>query len=410
MFALDDSGVELNAEYSVAGDGGRLSLVMESAGGRGAGEQPRNHQYNSALELLLGRLRDRQAVVVSGVVASKQAARLPEAERSIVPSPIHLAEERDLEAVRRQITRASGKVGLKDGATKEGNNQKRIELRLEIPGYGPDDAERLEADLAAPSPKTLQPSAKELLRGLIGETISTPSGEENRILQVGTESVLVGTDQSPEGQSVPLKDVQRGLDVLRAHGTLEVSVEEFGHGSSFVEAMLTNLPHVSSTPSSPTLTLDSAGTEPDPTDVHYGELDVRAQVKVRAEQGKLRRLLAGNRKTAPCALCGDEFPLEFLVAAHVKKRAACTDDERRNLRDIAMLACSFGCDVLYESGWVTVDATGRIRTVELDELPAGSLALRMRHLAGRRCGAHREASEPYFAWHRATTFVGNLAG
>ncbi|WP_037370623.1 hypothetical protein [Amycolatopsis orientalis] len=75
-----------------------------------------------------------------------------------------------------------------------------------------------------------------------------------------------------------------------------------------------------------------------------------------------------------------------------------------------MLACSFACDVRYESGWMTVDETGCIRAVELDRLPAGSLTLRMRQLAGRRCGANRDASEPYFAWHRTTTFLGKLAG
>lgn len=410
MFARDDNGDELNAEFSVVADGERLSLVMESAGGRGAGPQPRNNQYNSALELLLARLRDRQAVVVSGVVASTRAARLPEEERSIVPVPINLADERDIEQVRKQITRASGRVGLKDGTAKEGNNQKRIELRLEVPGYGPDDAERLEADLATPASAGALPRAEELLRGLTGETISTPTGKENRILKVGDGAVLVGTDRSPEGQPVPLDDIQHGLDVLASRGTLQVSVEEFGHGSTFVEAVLANLPHVSKDPSSATLTLDSSGAEPDATDVHYGELDVQAQVKVRTEQGRLRRLLANGRESAPCALCGDEFPVQFLVAAHVKKRAACTDAERRKLRDIAMLACSFGCDVLYEAGWVTVDETGCIRTVELDGLPAGSLTLRMHQLAGRRCGAHREASEPYFAWHRTTTFLGKLAG
>ncbi|MGV9294819.1 hypothetical protein [Amycolatopsis sp. NPDC003676] len=405
MFARDDKGVELNAGFSVASDSGRLSLVMESAGGQSAGPKPRNYQYNAALELLLERLRDRQAVVVSGVVASRPTAHLSEEERSIVPAPIVLADEPDIEQVRRQITRAQGKIGLKDGA-KEGNNQKRIELRLEVPGYGPDDAARLAADLAEPAPVL---HAKDLLRGLTGETISSAVGEENRILKVDDESVLVGTDQSPEGQPVPLDQVQRGLDVLALGGALEVSVEGLDHGSAFVEALLENLPHVSRVESPTTLTLDSSGAAPE-ADVHFGELDVKTQVKVRTEQARLRKLLADGRTSAPCALCGDEFPLEFLVAAHVKKRAACTDAERRNLRDIAMLACGLGCDLLYESGWVTVDETGRIQTVRLDELPAGSLKLRMRHLAGRRCGAHREASEPYFAWHRTTTFLRHLAG
>ncbi|MFB9927036.1 hypothetical protein ACFORO_18950 [Amycolatopsis halotolerans] len=407
MFASDDKGNELNAGFSVVSDGGRLSLVMESAGGQGAGPKPRNYQYNAALELLLKRLRDRKAVVVSGVVASRPTAHLSEDERSIVPAPIVLADERDIEQVRRQITRAQGKVGLKDGA-KEGNNQKRIELRLEVPGYGPDDAARLAAVLAEPAPdEVLQ--AKDLLRGLTGETISTAAGEKNRILKVDDESVLVGTDQSPEGQPVPLDQIQRGLDVLAGGGALEVSVEGLDHESAFVGGLLENLPHVSRVESPTTLTLDISGAEP-AADVHFGELDVKTQVKVRTEQTRLRRLLADGRVSAPCALCGDEFPLEFLVAAHVKKRAACTDDERRNLRDIAMLACGLGCDLLYEAGWVTVAETGRIQTVRIDELPAGSLKLRMQHLAGRRCGAHREASEPYFAWHRSTTFLRHLAG
>ncbi len=407
MFARKDDGNELNAEFSVVSDGERLSLVMESAGGRSAGPQPRNNQYNEALTLLLRRLRDRQAVVVSGVVASSQANRLPEEERSIVPVPIHLAEERDIGQVRRQITRASGRVGLKDGAAKEGNNQKRIELRLEVPGCGPGDAAQLEADLAAPSAS--EALVGDLLRSLKGETIRTVTGKENRIIDVEDGSVLVGTDRPPGGQAVPLVDIQYGLDVLTARGKIQVSVEELGHRSAFVGAVLATLPHVTTTTSPATVTLHSSAVEPDATDVHYGELDVRAQVKVRTEQRKLRRLLANERTIAPCALCGDEFPVDFLVAAHVKKRAACTDDERRNLRDIAMLACSFGCDILYEAGWVTVDETGCIRTVELGKLPAGSLKLRMQHLAGRRCGAHREASEPYFAWHRTTTFLGKLA-
>ncbi|MGW7537320.1 hypothetical protein [Amycolatopsis sp. NPDC054798] len=407
MFAREDDGVELNAEFSVVSDGERLSLVLESAGG-GPGPQPRNHQYNRALTLLLRRLRDRQAVVVSGVVASSRAARLPETERSIVPAPIDLAGERDIEQVRRQITRASGKVGLKDGAAKEGNNQKRIELRLEVPGCGPGDAAQLEADLAAPSAN--EALVGDLLRSLKGETIRTVAGKENRIIQVENGSVLVGTDRSPEGQPVPLVDIQHGLDVLTARGTLQVSVEELGHRSAFVGAVLATLPHVTTTKSPATVTLHSSAAEPDAGDVHFGELDVRTQVKVRTEQTRLRRLLANGRASAPCALCGDEFPVQFVVAAHIKKRAACTDDERRKLRDIAMLACSFGCDVLYESGWVTVDDTGCIQTVQLDGLPAGSLKLRMQHLAGRRCGAHREASEPYFAWHRTTTFLGNRNG
>ncbi|MFD2467387.1 hypothetical protein [Amycolatopsis silviterrae] len=406
MFALDDAGRELNAEFSVGESGGRLSLVLESAGGQGKGPWPRNHEYVPALKLLLGRLRERKAVLVSGVVASSKTVDLPEEKRSIVPAPIDLAAESDLEQLRRQLTRAQGKVGLSDSAAKDGNNRKRIELRLQVPGYGPGDAARLAADLAAPSGSAVLPRAEDLLGDLVGSTIPTVTGRENKVLAVQDGSVLVGTDRSPEGQPVPIADIQHGLDVLAARGSLQISVDELGHRSAFVGAVLSTLPHAIPAKSPATVTLDSSTAEPDAADRHFGELDAITQVKVRTEQTRLRRLLANERESAPCALCGDEFPLRFLVAAHVKKRAACTDTERRNLRDIAMLACSFGCDILYESGWVTVGEDGLIQTVPLDQLPAGSLKLRMEQLAGRRCEAHRPESEPYFAWHRTTTFVG----
>ncbi|WP_020673289.1 hypothetical protein [Amycolatopsis nigrescens] len=139
---------------------------------------------------------------------------------------------------------------------------------------------------------------------------------------------------------------------------------------------------------------------------HFGELDTIAKVKVRTEQAKLRKLLAGGAEVAECALCGDRYPLRFLVAAHIKKRAVCTDEERRQLHHIAMLACSFGCDALYESGWITVDQHGNLQVPARDSLPEGNLRDRLSHLRGRGCTAHSAASEPYFAWHRTTMFQG----
>lgn len=343
VYARDDEGTELNAEFSVVAGGEHLNLVLESAGGRTAGSRPRNDQYVPALTLLLGRLRDRRAVLVSGLVASARTAHLSEEARSIVPSPIQLAAEHDINEVRLQITRAQGRVGLPDGAAKEGNNRKRIELHLDVPGYGPDDAARLAADLAAPAkPASIAelPQADELLRDLTGETILTVAGRQNRVLKIEDGFVLVATDRSPEGQPVAVADVQHGLDLLAERGSVHVSVNELGHRSAFVGAVLATLPHADVSSSPALVTLESSAIEPDPGDIHFGELDALAQVKVRTEQARLRRLLADGRDSAACALCGDEYPVRFLVAAHVKKRAACTDAERRNLRDVAMLACS----------------------------------------------------------------------
>ena len=116
--------------------------------------------------------------------------------------------------------------------------------------------------------------------------------------------------------------------------------------------------------------------------------------------------LPKNRRLTEDGLKARSRPMEFLVAAHIKKRSLCSDDERRDLQHVAMLACTFGCDSLYESGWISVDQTGFLQTVPLEQAPAGRLREHLDGLAGLRCGAYGELSEAYFAWHRSTMFRG----
>jgi hypothetical protein len=564
--AQGDDGAELNAEFSVVADGLHLSLVLDSAGGRTAGERPRNHEYVSALSLLLSRLRDRQAMVLSAMVVSKRTAALPEHARSLLPDPVDLADVSDIEQLRLRITRAQGKVGLPATASKEGNNRKRIALRLAVPGYGPTDAARLEEDLAVPAksaqdsasvrrtvtstdlvaavtgltlhnhlgrpslhkPLTLLwmigrvatggtrlvawpefrhavgailaefgpdhsrntpeypfwhlasspalwevhgvadvpkasadaafaglprpaaelmrdesvrtnvvnvlleshlsdvidrdalldrvglgrtqpalPKAHELLRTLIGVEIHTVHGKPNLILAVRGDQAVVRTQRSPDGQPVGIGEVQKGLDKLAAQGSVRISVEELGHRSSFVGAVLAALPDARFVDNPTRVVIREVRSSQLAKDPSFGGLDGTAEVKVRREQAQLRTMLAGKRQRARCALCGHEFPMELLVAAHVKKRSVCTDAERLDLSNVAMLACSLGCDALYEQGWIAVDNSGLIRTVLLDELSDDNFRDRLARLAGLRCAAHHEASEPYFSWHRSTVYRGN---
>ena len=58
-------------------------------------------------------------------------------------------------------------------------------------------------------------------------------------------------------------------------------------------------------------------------------------------------------------------------AAHIKKRAVCSDDERRDLDNIAMPTCLLGCDILRAVPLGGSRSTDRERT-------AGSAALRQR--------------------------------
>ena len=46
--------------------------------------------------------------------------------------------------------------------------------------------------------------------------------------------------------------------------------------------------------------------------------------------------------------------MSCLVAAHIKKRAACSLEEKKDYKSIVMPMCSFGCDYLYERGYIAV--------------------------------------------------------
>jgi hypothetical protein len=111
--------------------------------------------------------------------------------------------------------------------------------------------------------------------------------------------------------------------------------------------------------------------EAESTLMTLSEEDVSDQPGLSAHRTE-QRFLRANKipgRTGTCDLCGREFMKEFLIAAHVKPRAACTLGERCDWRHVVMLACRFGCDELYERGFVTVDDQGAI---ELTEALAGA--------------------------------------
>jgi hypothetical protein len=128
-------------------------------------------------------------------------------------------------------------------------------------------------------------------------------------------------------------------------------------------------------------------------------LDGFREATFRLEQALLRRLLLSGRATATCALCGQVYEAALLVAAHIKRRADADDAERRAVRENVMALCVFGCDALFERGYVSVDEKGTIclgpRTLATDA-PKNWL----QPIIGRKCGAWSAGSEPFFAAHR----------
>ncbi|MBE1462930.1 McrB family protein [Kibdelosporangium phytohabitans] len=131
---------------------------MSSSGKAETRPNGSNTQYDPALELLLRRLGKLDAVLVSVALDSREARKLPPAERIIRDSPTRLADVDDFDGLRKEIGRAQATTG--------GNQTRQILLRLTIPGYTVNDADRLARYLARPAP-TLPSATQDLADDLL---------------------------------------------------------------------------------------------------------------------------------------------------------------------------------------------------------------------------------------------------
>jgi hypothetical protein len=135
-----------------------------------------------------------------------------------------------------------------------------------------------------------------------------------------------------------------------------------------------------------------------------GELDRETIRMARTEQSFIRQRLFGHAPNETCGICGEDYPVGLLVAAHIKRRAACADYERRDIPALVMPACIFGCDALFERGHVTVDEAGMVTAAtELDGV-TDALAAQLARLDGRECFYYHESNVGYFAWHRENVY------
>lgn len=124
--------------------------------------------------------------------------------------------------------------------------------------------------------------------------------------------------------------------------------------------------------------------------------DIAGSMFRRAEQRYLRQALLA-RYGNQCALCGRVLPESLLIAAHIKLRSQSSEADRLDFEAAAMLACSLGCDALFERGYLTVDDGGRVRTTPTNDpelLPV------LEKLGGLRCLAFSEATKENFEFHR----------
>lgn len=87
-------------------------------------------------------------------------------------------------------------------------------------------------------------SAEEYLDALLGQELTTPSGARNTILSMSNGTVLVATSRSPDGQPVPVQELQTALEELAWLGALRVTPSELGYRSTFVGTVLGTLEKV----------------------------------------------------------------------------------------------------------------------------------------------------------------------
>lgn len=127
-----------------------------------------------------------------------------------------------------------------------------------------------------------------------------------------------------------------------------------------------------------------------------GPTDVERVTYGRAEQRALRKLLLRGRDEAECGLCGQPTNAKYLVAAHIKPRRDCTEEERRD-PNVAMLACLMGCDAAFENGDLRVFGNGAMSVTRELRTARPEWAARFQ---GAQAAIYSDANAGYFAARR----------
>lgn len=126
-------------------------------------------------------------------------------------------------------------------------------------------------------------------------------------------------------------------------------------------------------------------------------LDLEKISMSRREQSFLRRSLFGNNTIAECGICGEKFPVSFIVAAHIKKRSFCTKEEKLDYKNIVVPMCKFGCDDLFEKGYIYIN-NGKVYLNK--KVSTDAINIYLKDIEGRECKQWREETKNYFHWHR----------
>ncbi|RDW17664.1 hypothetical protein [Oceanobacillus chungangensis] len=126
------------------------------------------------------------------------------------------------------------------------------------------------------------------------------------------------------------------------------------------------------------------------------ELDKKGEITYRVEHKDLRKHLFKGKISERCGICGKEYPVNLLVAAHIKKRAECKPHEKKD-KNIVMPMCTFGCDDLYERGYISVK-NGKIVANNQKHL-TDDVREYIKKIENKECAYYNRYKEKYFLWH-----------
>lgn len=104
-----------------------------------------------------------------------------------------------------------------------------------------------------------------------------------------------------------------------------------------------------------------------------------------------------------CAICGKLFPIEIMVAGHIKPRSECKLSEKKDYLNIVFPVCLLGCDALYERGLISINKRGVVETSSAIN-NSKSLKRIVNILHGRKCLSWNEKNNKYFSWHYERIF------
>ena len=129
------------------------------------------------------------------------------------------------------------------------------------------------------------------------------------------------------------------------------------------------------------------------------DLDPESITKRRKEQAFLRAHLLSKKKLRLCTICGQELPHDLLIAAHIKQRSKCTNEEKLDIDNVATLMCSLGCDALYEGHYIYVEDGN----VEANKRKVSKLSIQLKQVISELEGksvSNWLGSSSYYKWHK----------